>query len=120
LLKLALKLPEFGDKMLSEGDEEEAYIYFMRYVYLALEANKLPEHEKSPLLPIIRDIKMKKYCMEKAEILHNSLKKRYEVLVEENENLSAQKRSESVSATPSHVASSNNETVDHQGVNLVV
>jgi len=82
LLKSALQLPEIGEKNIKEGDEEEAYLFFMKFVYLAVEAKKMPEPKRTQLKPLISNSKLK-VCMDQAEILTKSLERRYKSMAEE-------------------------------------
>jgi USP8 dimerisation domain len=82
LIKTALQMPELGERYAKEGDEEEAYVLFMRFIYLAVEAKKLGEPRRSQLRPIINNAIISK-CMERAEQLNKSLERRYESLKQE-------------------------------------
>jgi hypothetical protein len=75
-------MPELGERYAKEGDEEEAYVLFMRFIHLVMEAKKVSEPRKSQLRPITHGAIIGK-CMERAEQLNKSLERRYESLKQE-------------------------------------
>jgi hypothetical protein len=63
-----------GEKMLKEGDEEEAYLNFMRFVFVAVEATRLEEASTSDCRPIFNSVRL---YMDKADVLSRALARRY-------------------------------------------
>ncbi|XP_065343241.1 ubiquitin carboxyl-terminal hydrolase 8 [Cloeon dipterum] len=106
LLASAQKLPATAEDYLKKGDQEQAYILFMRFTHLAMEIGRSPDIKREDTKSVFSNTSIKR-CLEQAEALTKILERRYKTA--EEEKLLRNAAIEAVKAPPEvTVAPSNN------------
>lgn len=75
------KIIEKADKSLLDGDEEESYVLYMKYMNLLSKIQKHPDYEKQKQIvtKTLGNNQMVKKRMDKLQIIQESLRRRYEI-----------------------------------------
>ncbi|XP_059475384.1 ubiquitin carboxyl-terminal hydrolase 8 [Neocloeon triangulifer] len=105
LLVTAQKMPGMAEKSAKEGDEEQAYILYMRFTHLYVNINRLTNVKTEDFKKVFNK-SILEMCIKRAEELNKSLERRYKTLEEEkrlqNAAFEAVKTSPEVAVPPSN------------------